>query len=447
MIYCSFITARRQRRRNRKMLDLVDSNPVDSERYGVYTFRTSTEDGLVYARSFIVLKNDYGIVRFTRLHEFAGFKNYKPITSDAEGKLYHICGMLNYVLVDHGKEFRVKHVFKITTDMLQKYFDAYAYEKKPDGSFRSKETICKCISAVTHFMANLSWKYGGQVTVKRAELYRDHFYYDKQGRKKREAIPAFQVNGIPEEKKIFRELPNKAFEILIPMAFRYARDIAFGMCVQAFTGLRAGEVCNMRQESSPLGPGLTITRIDGAVVDIKIDITKEIKIREDDAEVAEIKREREQHVYPLFREAFCEAYEKHKEYLKGVSFDQDYCPMFVNENGDAMSYESYRTRFKALINDHFRPYLIKSNDPELRLYGQLLYENELGTHCLRHWYTQQIVLQGGDIAEVQYWRGDRNPQSAFEYLRNKGDLNLELQKGNERFLEIITRRWEEPEDD
>ena len=111
------------------MLDLVDSNPVDSERYGVYTYRTSTEDGLVYARSFIVLKNDYGIVRFTRLHEFAGFKNYKPITSDAEGKLYHICGMLNYVLVDHGKEFRVKHVFKITTDMLQKYFDAYAYEK------------------------------------------------------------------------------------------------------------------------------------------------------------------------------------------------------------------------------------------------------------------------------------------------------------------------------
>ena len=149
----------------------------------------------------------------------------------------------------------------------------------------------------------------------------------------------------------------------------------------------------------------------------------------------------------MFREAFCEAYQKHKEYLSGRTFDKNYCPMFVNENGDAMSYESYRTRFKSLINEHFRPYLIKSNDPELRLYGQLLYENELGTHCLRHWYTQQIVLQGSGIGEVQYWRGDRNPQSAFEYLQNKGDLNLELQKGNERFLEIITRRWEDSEDD
>ena len=429
------------------MLDFVVPDPVDDQRYGVYTYRTSTDDGLVYARSFIVVRNGYGIVRFTRLHEFAGFKNYKPITSDAEGKLYFICGMLNYVLIDHGKEFRVKHVFNITADMLQKYFDSYAYEKKEDGGFRSKETICKCISTVTHFMSNLVWKYGGKVSIKRDDLYRDHYYYDQKGRKKREAVPVFQVNGIPEVKKIFRELPNKAFEILIPMAFRYVRDIAFGLCVQAFTGLRAGEVCNMRQEESPIGPGIIITRINGVIVDIKIDITKEVKIRKDDTEVAEIKSEREQHVYPPFRDAFCKAYEIHKEYLSTREYDRAYCPMFVNKNGNAMSYESYRSRFKDLINEHFRPYLIKSHDPELRLYGQMLYENELGTHCLRHWYTEQLVLQGENIAGVQNWRGDRNPQSAFEYLQNKGDLAQELKKGNERFLELITRKWEEPDDD
>lgn len=429
------------------MMDLVHPDPVENQRYGVYTYRTSTDDGLVYSRSYIVVRNDYGIMRFTRLHEFAGFKNYKPITSDAEAKLYHICGMLNYILVDHGKEFGVKHVFKITAEMLQKYFDAYAYEKKPDGGFRSKETICKCISAVTHFMANLAWKYGSQVAVKRDELYRDHFYYDQKGKKKREAIPAFQVNGIPEVRKIFRELPTKAFEILIPMAFRYVRDIAFGLCVQAFTGLRAGEVCNMRQEESPIGPGITITEINGIVVDIRIDITKEVKIRKDDTEVAYIKREREQHVPYMFREAFCRAYERHKEYLGTREYDKSYSPMFINENGDAMSYESYRSRFKKLVNEHLRPYLIKSSDPELRLYGQLLYENELGTHCLRHWYTEQLVLDGGDIGEVQYWRGDKNPQSAFEYLQNKGDLANELQKSNARLLDVITRKWEEPDDE
>jgi integrase len=120
--------------------------------------------------------------------------------------------------------------------------------------------------------------------------------------------------------------------------------------------------------------------------------------------------------------------------------------MFINENGDAMSYEVYRQRFKKLINTHLRPYLIKSSDPELRLYGQLLYENELGTHCLRHWYTQQLVLAGGDIGEVQHWRGDSNPQSAFEYLQNKGDIAKELQRSNERLLDVITRKWEDDDD-
>ena len=66
---------------------------------------------LVYARSFIVIRNGYGvIVRFTRFQDYAGFKNYKPITSNAEKKLYYVCGMLNYVLVDHGKRFGIRHV-------------------------------------------------------------------------------------------------------------------------------------------------------------------------------------------------------------------------------------------------------------------------------------------------------------------------------------------------
>ena len=94
--------------------------PEQVQRYGVYTFRTATRDGTVYARSFLVIRNGYGvIVRFTRLQDYAGFKNYKPITSNAEKKLYYVCGMLNYVLVDHGRRFGIRHVFGITAEMLQ----------------------------------------------------------------------------------------------------------------------------------------------------------------------------------------------------------------------------------------------------------------------------------------------------------------------------------------
>lgn len=421
--------------------------PEQVQRYGVYTFRTATRDGTVYARSFIVIRNGYGvIVRFTRLQDYAGFKNYKPITSNAEKKLYYVCGMLNYVLVDHGRRFGIRHVFGITAEMLQEYFDFYASAAKADGVYRSRDSILKCISAVTAFMANLVWKFGGHMKLSRQDLYRDGIAYDRNGRRYHRAVPLFQAVGMPVRRRIFRDIPYKVFEILIPMAFRYSRDIAFGLCLQAFAGLRAGEVLSVRQECSPLGKGITFTEIGGRVVKAVIDVEQEVLIRDDDVEVSMIKKERLQGVYPAFLKAFCKAYEIHKEYLSGCTFDRDYCPMFINRNGEAMTYESYRIRFHDLVNNHLRPYLIQSADPELRLYGQLLYENQLGTHALRHWFTVQLVLRGEDIGAIQYWRGDSSPDSAFEYLQNKGDLTRELEAAGDRLVELLISEWEGDDD-
>lgn len=422
----------------------LQTNPEQIQRYGVYTFRTATKEGVVYARSFIVIRNGYGvIVRFTRFQDYAGFKNYKPITSNAEKKLYYVCGMLNYVLVDHGKRFGIRHVFGITAEMLQEYFDFYASDKKADDDYRGRDSILKCISAVTAFMANLVWKFGGYMKVSRQELYRDEIAYDRNGRRYHRAVPLFQTVGMPAPKRVFRDIPYKVFEILIPMAFRYARDIAFGLCLQAFAGLRAGEVLSVRQECSPLGKGITLTEVGGHAVKAEIDVEQEIRIRDDDVEVGMIKKERRQRVYPAFLGAFCKAYELHKEYLSGRAFNRDYCPMFINRNGEAMTYETYRTRFHELVNNRLRPYLIRSSDPELRLYGQLLYENQLGTHALRHWFTVQLVMRGEDIGSIQYWRGDSSPDSAFEYLQNKGDLTGELEASGDRLIELLMSEWEE----
>lgn len=422
----------------------LQTNPEQIQRYGVYTFRTATKEGVVYARSFIVIRNGYGvIVRFTRFQDYAGFKNYKPITSNAEKKLYYVCGMLNYVLVDHGKRFGIRHVFGITAEMLQEYFDFYASDKKADDDYRGRDSILKCISAVTAFMANLVWKFGGYMKVSQQELYRDEIAYDRNGRRYHRAVPLFQTVGMPAPKRVFRDIPYKVFEILIPMAFRYARDIAFGLCLQAFAGLRAGEVLSVRQECSPLGKGITLTEVGGHAVKAEIDVEQEIRIRDDDVEVGMIKKERRQRVYPAFLGAFCKAYELHKEYLSGRAFNRDYCPMFINRNGEAMTYETYRTRFHELVNNRLRPYLIRSSDPELRLYGQLLYENQLGTHALRHWFTVQLVMRGEDIGSIQYWRGDSSPDSAFEYLQNKGDLTRELEASGDRLIELLISEWEE----
>ena len=242
---------------------------------------------------------------------------------------------------------------------------------------------------------------------------------------------------IPEEREKFRDLPTKAFELLVPMAFRYAPDIAFAMCLQAFAGLRAGEALNVRREDSPLGAGIVFTRTAGNVRDVRIDLRRVLVLRSDGMAVGRIKKPRIQHVYPAFLGAFCTAYDLHMKYINGRQYEEAYAPVMINRNGKALAYDSYRKKFGELVDRHFRPVLLGSSDPELRIYGQLLCEHHLTLHSLRHWFTVQLVLRGENIAGIQYWRGDTSPQSAFEYLQNKGDLVRELRTADERLTKIL----------
>lgn len=226
------------------------------------------------------------------------------------------------------------------------------------------------------------------------------------------------------------------------LAFRYAPDIVFAMCLQAFAGLRAGEAMNVRQEGSPLGNGLILTYFEDEVRKIEIDITKELPLRSDGTICGKIKKERRQCVYPPFIKVFYAAYERHKTFLAGREFEAGYCPMFINCNGNAMTYDVYYNRFVELVENHFRPALIESDDPECRIYGQLLYENKLRPHALRHWFTVSLVLNGEDIAQIQYWRGDKSPESALWYLQNKGDLVRELEGANSLLSELLMKQGE-----
>ena len=423
------------------------NSPENRQRYAVYSYEASAPDGTAFTRSFIVVMNEYDvIIRFTRLQDYAGIykmRTFLPISADPEAKLYSICSMLNYVLVEHGREFGVRHVFGITKEMLEAFFTDYSLSAKADGCHKKRDTVERCIRAVTGFMANLSRTFGGYMQVERDMLYREETYRTGRGEVKTRRVPNFQIRGILEGSRPFRDLPTKAFEILLPLAFRYTPDIAFAMTLQAFAGLRAGEALNVRQVSSPLGPGIRFTEVDGAVVAAEIDLTKAYTLRSDGKRVGGIKKPRKQEVFYPFLGAFCKAYQYHLTRLAKMSFEAAYAPMFPNSRGMATSYGGYLKRFKALIQEHFIPVLLESGDPELRIYGQRLCENTLTPHSLRHWFTVQLVLRGAALNEIQYWRGDTSPQSAFEYLQNKGDLVRELKETDTRLLALLMRAGEE----
>ncbi|MDR3349999.1 MAG: hypothetical protein LBO03_10490 [Acidaminococcales bacterium] len=410
-------------------------------RYGLYAHKLITVDGETYTRHFIVIKNRFGLIaRFTNLHNYVGVYDgrvFAPLVSDAEAKLRYVCVMLNYVLIEQYAKFRIDHVFRVTREALDCFFRDYAQEILPDGTHRGKQSIEKCVATVTMFFRKLRRKFGAAVLLGESDLVTEVTVCDRRGRPQCRKRPVFQAKGFANHKKAFRELPTKAFRILLNLAFRYAPDIAFGICLQAFAGLRAGEVCNVRREGSPLGNGLIFTYFEGEARKIEIDLLREYPLRSDGVICGKIKRERTQCVYPPFIKAFCAAYERHKEFLAARSFEAAYCPMFINERGMALAYDDYARRFSALTNNHFRPVLLESEDAECRVYGQLLYENRLTSHALRHWYSVQLVLRGEDIAQVQYWRGDDNPASAFEYLQNKGDLVKEVENVGGALAEFL----------
>jgi integrase len=406
-------------------------------RYGLYYHKQTAPDGSVYTKPLIVLRNGYGdIVRFTRLHRFADTsadKLFVSIASSGKERLYHICSMINYVLIDNYERFGVDHVFAVTREVLSAFFSSYAAEPDSSGNLRSQVTVEKCIANVTEFFRKLKQYYGSAVTLNLGELYTEKTAFGRNGRKVIKRVPMFQVRGLTKQSSVFRELPAAAFKILLTLAFRYAPDIAFALCLQAFAGLRAGEAMNVRQT------GITFTRVGGFVRKVEIDLTRELPMRSDGTIVGGIKKPRIQCVYPPFLQAFAAAYERHKEWLSVRKFEPDFSPMFINARGKAMTYKDYSRRFDALVTEYFRPALLRSDDGELQLYGQLLYENKLGLHSLRHWFSVQLVLHGEDIAQVQFWRGDKSPESAFTYLQNKGDLVRELETSSEFLTEILMR--------
>ena len=130
----------------------------DRYRYAVYERKLTHKGAITYSRSFIVLKNQYGvIVHFTNFHKYITTYDdsvYRPIGSDVREKLLYVCDMLNSILIENYDATGAAHVFQISHNMLEVFFRNYALEILPNGNHRSRKSIEKCISFVTMFF----WK-------------------------------------------------------------------------------------------------------------------------------------------------------------------------------------------------------------------------------------------------------------------------------------------------
>ena len=424
----------------------------EAPRFAVYGLRTADPDGLQLEKSFIVLRRGPFIVQFTGLEQYApGYRTVQRYASSSHSKHTYIVQFMNYMgsLLPYDRKlchdlcsWTGELAAAVTPERMQDFFDLYALGGLPgQKAAPAMDTDMRCIQTVTAFVLELKRKHPARerMALTEEDLYISGECLTRQGmvfsRKHVRFRVASPSSGAAAR---FRDLPWKAFVLLLELSLRHAPDISLALAAQALAGLREGEVLNLRQEASPLGPGILFTYEGEVLSSIVLDVRKEHVLRDDRIPAGTIKRPRLQHVYPAFNDLFFQIYKRHLEHLRSCGFDGRYCPLFVDGRGSAMTYAVYRDRFRSLVRDRFVPALLSSEDPELYLYGMLVRERGLAPHCLRHTFSCMLVLMGEDIHGLQMYRGDASPASCQPYLDNKKDILDRFRSAQSELIDLLS---------
>lgn len=408
--------------------------------FGMYNHKLVIQDSRLVVVKMVVIRDlNKEVVRFTRLHNYLTIgKNKTSVRIDANSgnKGYFVCRMLNYLLVENSMKYKISRIQDITCKHLQDFMYDYSMNHEDDLRYPTQNTLDMCVYAIIDFMENYL-EVHDRKRWRKKEFYKIVSKYNKKKHRYEEKkVPTFDVVYNGKTKKIFRDMPNSVFNLILSYASTHYKEIFFMMVVSAFTGMRPSEVCNVRQESSPLGKGLYIYKKGNKIQKIKFDLNEEKQLRSDLVPVGGIKKERWQEVYHKFYRSFMEAYEIHKEYLAEQKFETEFGPMFVDSHGMAMTYNNYYRIFVKMI-DEMKPMLVNHSDDEISSYGHLLLQNNISPHIFRHWFSVKLVLYGEEVPGLQHWRGDKSPQSAINYLKNKGELVKQLAHTNEEMFELM----------
>ncbi|WP_429464687.1 hypothetical protein [Neobacillus sp. B4I6] len=418
-------------------------------RFGLRTHKIMYEGGFIKEHIFIYLKHCSGAfvepTPYSRYLRFLKGKNIdtrKASTLRKRGSL--ICMFLNYVLIDMYPTFGITDIKDIKLDYGNWFLQAYADGDIGNGKTKGGDSVERAVIEIAKFyqwIQDTRKKEAHHIyKVKMLEQIQrttpDGIYYVTVNT----AFEPISISSYIEKKPLLRDIPNKVFQILLRMCAEHPKyqDIALAICFGAFCGLRASEICNVRQH---LDGGVSYSKNGyGEFRYFSIDLENPKNMRSDWVYVGGIKKLRNQKVYPNFMRTFKQYYDRHLERLKKKKIEKGFYPMFVNEQGKAMTSKDFRDKFKKLVHVHLVEELRDSPDSELRSYAQLLETFELSTHSLRHYFSVQLVLNGEGLFELMEWRGDSSEESSWTYLRDKSELKKIYAEANKCLIDDILNR-------
>lgn len=201
----------------------------------------------------------------------------------------------------------------------------------------------------------------------------------------------------------------------IEEARRIAPDIAFGIALQIFGGLRRGEIVNLTPATIPTDFLSGTNYI--AVLDNQIRLFNHLK----DTKKEQVKRPRLQPVLP--NAYLKELYDDHMSMITKVKKINPYA-FFVDEKGRTISGGTYERKF-AKVKSAYKDRLAVT--PGRYSHFKMLDDSIWGTHIGRGIFTNYLFGMGLNESQIALARGDKSTKSAKDYIDYRNAIsNFEM---------------------
>ncbi|UOR10657.1 site-specific integrase [Halobacillus amylolyticus] len=395
------------------------------------------DEGLLRHFMFIVLRSNS-----SKSMKVTGYSNYfiKELNSASLDTLkYHakiVVRFLNYIFFEKSNKYKIKDIKDLTIEygnhFLRDYGQGVIGNKK-----KTESTVEKAEQVLNRFYRYIFNEIKGMSYIKERDFLINSNIYSTQQRKFRSKSYAatkslftiISSNYIPPQR--IKHIPAYILqEILKTCDLHYYRHLKLAICLQAFGGLRRGEVCNVSRNSINY-------RVYGEKLGwFTVNLKEKVQLRTDGKDVGGIKRKRIQPVHPIFLDLFQDVYIQHMGLINNVK--HPYGAVFLNRDGDAMLDSSYSSSFKKIMNLTLER-LSKKADFKSSSEAKLLMSGRIGTHILRHFFTQFIaeLETTRNPIEVAYWRGDSSLDSAISYYAQNPVIDEKIKFVQEKVFKDI----------
>lgn len=387
-----------------------------------------TDDEQIEERVFITIQQTLNGVTRSNLSPISLYllslrgKN-KPIT--LKRKAHTITKFLNYIFFEKHHLFKIKSLNELNIDCGYAYLEEYSRTV-------SKSTYNRTCRELTNFYFYLA-NQGIFSNIKVADFNFVEVYDKLTGGYKKvlespfAGIPLDNTNK-PDTPPILHNIEMQYIPTLLNTALQFTPEIALGLYIQCFGGLRVGEVVNLTRASiTPKGENCIL----GMMVNIK-----HRKLRKDlihnITSGGSPKRPRRQAVYPYFDTLLSKIYREHIKYLNKIETINSDNALFLNKNGLPMTEESYRYYFSKLKNKFIEILhetgFSNGDDYTIEYANQLEYKCKWSTHIGRGIFSNMIAEIADNVLQITQARGDTRLDSSLTYLQDTTRMEFKLYK-------------------